>query len=325
MQFGIIGTNFISDRFARALSRTASGCAAVYSRRAETGEAFAAKHGINKVFTALDAFLSSSIDAVYIASPNALHKEQAISALRAGKHVLVEKPAAPSLREWEQIRHVADRAGKTVMEAMRPVHAAAWQTVRELLPRLGTLRSVTLDFCQYSSRYDAFRAGQVMNAFDPSLSNAALLDIGIYPLAVAAMLFGMPGEVYGRSVRLSGGFEGGGAVLLSYPGFTVSVTYSKIASSLTPSVFLGEDGGLTVDKVSEPHLARLFPRGKEAEEYRLLPADMPDNMHEEIRAFEAAVAGKGCDEAWRISDITLSIMDEIRRQNGIVFPSDAKM
>lgn len=324
MEFGIIGTNFISDRFVQALSRTSSRAVAVYSRRSQTGHAFADKYGIGAVFTDIDSFLAAPFDAVYIASPNALHKPQAIRSLRAGKHVLLEKPAAPSLREWEEIKKTATLAGKTVMEAMRPTHAAAWQKIRSLLPRLGTLRSVTLDFCQYSSRYDAFRAGEMLNTFDPALSNAALLDIGIYPLAVAAMLFGGPNEVYGRSVRLANGFEGSGAALLSYPTFTVSVTYSKIAASLAPSVFLGEDGGVTVDKVSEPHTVRFFPRKGESEEYLLLPSDMPDNMHEEILDFEKAVKSGNCGDAWRVSDLTLSMLDEIRRQNGILFPSDAE-
>ena len=115
MTFGVIGTNFISDWFMAALPFANSEASAVYSRKKETGDAFASRHGIPLVFDDLDAFLSSdAFDAVYIASPNFLHESQAVRALRAGKHVIADKPLTTSLEELDIIEREAKNRGKTV-------------------------------------------------------------------------------------------------------------------------------------------------------------------------------------------------------------------
>ena len=153
MTFGIVGTNFISDWFVSALPFANAQAVAVYSRKKETGEAFASRHGIALVFDDLDEFLASSaFDAVYIASPNFLHETQSVRALEAGKHVLVEKPAAPSLSAYLRMCRAAKKNGRVLMEAMRPVHDSLLKTVKENLFRIGRLRSAHLEFCQYSYR-----------------------------------------------------------------------------------------------------------------------------------------------------------------------------
>ena len=325
MRFGIIGTNYISDRFLAALPFAEAKATAIYSRKKETGDAFAQRHGIPLVFTSLDAFFSSdAFDAVYIASPNACHKSQAIAAMRAGKHVLCEKPIAPSLREYEEMKATADACGCVLTEAMRPVFDGGWQAIRESIGRLGKLRKVHLDFCQYSGRYDAFLSGTVLNAFNPALSNAALLDIGVYPIAVLAMLFGMPSSVKSTSLTLENGFEGGGTAVLGYDGFEAVVTYSKVCDSVAPSFILGEGGGIVIDKVSEPREASLKLRGQDAVPIPLRRFDAPDNMFEEVCAFCRLVESGDREGTSEISRITLSVMDAIRQQNGILFPSDAE-
>ena len=95
IKLGIIGTNFVSDWLCESIDLT-EGIVnhAVYSRTAEKGGEFAEKHGIATVYTDMEEFLSSDIEAVYIASPNFLHYPYAKNAILHGKHVLLEKPAA---------------------------------------------------------------------------------------------------------------------------------------------------------------------------------------------------------------------------------------
>lgn len=98
MRFGVIGTNFISQEFVQA-GQTLDGFVlrALYSRRLETAAAFADRFGGAECLTTLDDLAEHpEIDAVYIASPNALHAPQAERMLRAGKHVFLEKPACPN-------------------------------------------------------------------------------------------------------------------------------------------------------------------------------------------------------------------------------------
>ena len=95
IKIGIIGTNFISDDFCNAAVKVPGAVLrAVYSRKEETGAAFAERHSIPEVFTDYKKFLSSDIDAVYVASPNFIHCSQTIMALEHKKHVLCEKVMA---------------------------------------------------------------------------------------------------------------------------------------------------------------------------------------------------------------------------------------
>ena len=171
VRFGIIGTNFITDRFI-AGGKLCEGFAvrAVYSRTMEKARKFAAKYGVEQVYDRLEDLAESrEIDAVYIASPNYCHAGQAAQMLRAGKHVLVEKPATANAREWEELCRIARENNVILLEAMRTVFLPEYKAIRENLPKLGTIRRATLSYCQYSSRYDKFKNGIIENAFRPEL------------------------------------------------------------------------------------------------------------------------------------------------------------
>ena len=323
MNFGIIGTNFISDWFVSALPFAKAQATAVFSRKKETGALFASRHAIPLVYDDLDAFLASdAFDAVYVASPNFLHESHAIRALRAGKHVLCEKPAAPSLAGYLRMCEVAKEEGHTLMEAMRTVHDSLWERVKDALPRIGRVRSAHLEFCQYSSRYDKHLAGEYTNTFNPALSNAALLDIGIYPIEAAVWLFGAPKGVLGKSVLLENGFEASGNAVLAYEGHTVSISYSKVADSLLPSTILGEKGGITVDKTVMPTKACLRLRSGEEAVFERDASDAPNNMHEETRDFIRAVRAGVILPFFETTRAALSVCDALRTAAGVRFPSD---
>ena len=173
IKIGIIGTNFISDDFCNAAVKVPGAVLrAVYSRKEETGAAFAERHSNPEVFTDYKKFLSSDIDAVYVASPNFIHCSQTIMALEHKKHVLCEKVMAVNEKEVRSMIDCARRNQVVLLEAMRPDFDPAFDIVEQNLNRIGRLRRATFEFCQYSSRYDKFREGIVMNAFDPTLGNA---------------------------------------------------------------------------------------------------------------------------------------------------------
>ena len=318
MKLGIIGTNFISDRLCEA-ARLVSGVevAAVFSRAQETGDAFAARHGIEKVYTGYgELLMDGDIDAVYVASPTICHAPQAIKAMHAGKHVLCEKMMAATLPEMRLMRRVAREQGVVLLEAMRPAHDPAYDMIIDSLPRLGKIRRATLEFCQYSSRYDRFKAGELTNAFDPKLKNSALADIGIYPLHVAVRLFGAPDTAQGASVFMDNGFEGAGSITLGYRDKTVNIVYSKISDSVNPSVIEGELGSLLINKISAPTELTLKLRGCDAER---LPLEAPtNNMIYELAAFRDMVAGeRSADEYLELTEQAQVIVDGIYRTAGI--------
>ncbi len=317
---GIIGTNFVSEWLVEAVSEVEGITAhAVYSRTAEKGGAFAEKYGIPNVFTSLEALLASDIDAVYIASPNCCHGSQAVAAAKSGKHILCEKPIAANAPELERMICAAKENGVVLLEAMRPAFDPAYDAIRSALSEIGTVRRAAFEYCQYSSRYTRYREGEVLRAFDPSYANAAIMDIGVYPLHVCLRLFGEPtGDIFSRSTLLPNGFEGSGEVILPYGDMTATVSYAKTFDSVNPSVIHGEDGAIVIDKLSCPRVVTLKKRG--GEERHLEFPWHENNMVYELREFISLVEESDADNRHlAFSRLEMKLIDRIREQNGISF------
>lgn len=325
IKIGIIGTNFISDDFCNAAIKVPGAVLrAVYSRKVETGAAFAERHSIPEVFTDYKKFLSSDIDAVYVASPNFIHCSQTIMALEHKKHVLCEKVMAVNEAEVRSMIDCARRNQVVLLEAMRPDFDPAFDIVEQNLNRIGRLRRATFEFCQYSSRYDKFREGIVMNAFDPTLGNAAVMDIGVYCIHSLVRLFGMPQEIQAFSTKLSNDFDGSGIVLMKYETMIAEAVYSKISVSVNPSVIQGEDGSILIDYISKPEKiclqlregARDTLEGAGREILPFIPAD--NNMIYEIQEFIKLISENNIDHKYlQYSLDTIRVIDEVRRQTCI--------
>ena len=327
LKIGMIGTNFISDDFCEAAAQVPGAeLFAVYSRKQETGDAFAAKHNIPRVYTDYDEFLDSGLDAVYVASPNFAHCSQTLKALDHKKHVLCEKVMAVNEQEVRSMIDCARQNNVVLLEAMRPDFDPAYDLIEQNLPRIGKLRRATFEFCQYSSRYDSFREGIIQNAFNPELGNAAVMDIGVYCIHSLVRLFGAPKNVKAFSTKLSNGFDGSGIVLLEYEDMTAEAVYSKIAVSVNPSVLQGEDGSIMIDYISKPESVSLRLResardtlaGGTIEKLPYTPAK--NNMIFEIQEFLKLIEKKEVDHKYlKYSLGTIRVLDEVRRQTGIRF------
>lgn len=327
LKIGMIGTNFISDDFCEAAARVPGAeLYAVYSRKQETGDAFAAKHGIPRVYTDYDAFLDSGLDAVYVASPNFAHCSQTLKALNHKKHVLCEKVMAVNEQEVHSMIDCARKNKVILLEAMRPDFDPAYDLIEKNLPRIGKLRRASFEFCQYSSRYDSFREGVIQNAFNPELGNAAVMDIGVYCIHSLVRLFGAPKNIKALSTKLSNGFDGSGIVLMEYEDMTAEAVYSKIAVSVNPSVLQGEDGSIMIDYISKPETIRLRLREGsrdtlEGGKFEKLPyTPVKNNMIFEIQEFLKLVENKEVEHKYlQYSLDTIRVLDEVKRQTGIRF------
>lgn len=330
----MVGTNFITDWvIAGARQDDRFELTAVYSRTQETADAFARKHAIPHTFTDLEEMASSPlIDAVYIASPNFLHARQSILCMRHGKHVLCEKPLASNAREVREMIATASENKVTLMEAMKPTLTPNFRSVRENLHRLGDVRRYFSCYCQYSSRYDKYKQGIILNAFDPKMSNGAMMDIGIYTLYPLIVLFGKPKHVEASGILLSSGVDGQGAVNLLYDGMNATILYSKIVDSVLPTEIQGEDGNILLDRINIIRSVTYSPRvrassGKgvsAAPEDISYPTDKDEYFYE-VEEFINLIEQNRPESAvnsWTNSLATIEIIDEIRRQQGIVYPAD---
>jgi len=242
MRFGIIGTNWITDRFLNAAKHHPEfSIGAVYSRTMERGKEFAEKYGVKHVYTDLEEmYQSGNIDAVYIASPNKLHAPQSILAMQNGIHVLCEKPAVTSVEEMEEVIATAKKYNTTFMEAMKSTVTPTFLNVKKNLDKIGTLRRIVFHYNQYSSRYDKLKEGIVENAFKPELGNGAHMDLGVYCIAPLLHLVGEPKSVLKNNYLLYTGAEGMGSMILNYDSFEAVLMYSKIMDSFLPSEIQGE-------------------------------------------------------------------------------------
>lgn len=334
IRFGVIGTNFITDWvIAGARQDERFELAAVYSRTQETADAFAAKHHIPHTFTSLEEMAQSPlIDAVYIASPNFLHASQSILCMKHGKHVLCEKPFASNAREAEEMIAASRQYNVTLMEAMKPTLTPNFRAVRDQLHRLGTIRRYFSCYCQYSSRYDKFKEGIVLNAFKPELSNGAMMDIGIYTLYPMVVLFGRPKKVEATGIVLSSGADGQGAVNFLYDDMNATILYSKIANSSLPTEIQGEEGNINMDRVNIIGKVTYYPRlsAEAGKTVMPVPQDISavtdkDEYYYEVAEFIDLIASGKRESAINSHEnslITLEIIDEVRRQLGIVYPAD---
>ena len=337
VRFGVVGTNFITDWvIAGARQDERFELVAVYSRTRERANEFAAKHGIPYTFTSLEEMAESPlIDAVYIASPNFLHASQSILCMSCGKHVLCEKPLASNAREVQAMIEASRKYNVTLMEAMKPTLTPNFRVLRENLGRAGVIRRYFSCYCQYSSRYDKFKEGIVLNAFKPELSNGAMMDIGIYTVYPMVVLFGRPKKIDASGIVLSSGADGQGAVNFLYEGMNATVLYSKIANSSLPTEIQGEDGNLTLDRINiirkvtfTPRLAPAMGKGPEPVPENLTAVTDKDEYYYEVAEFmDLVLSGRreSLVNSHEHSLITLEIIDEVRRQLGIVYPADRSL
>lgn len=313
LKVGIVGTSFISEWFIAAARGTDVRIepTAVYSRTGERAQEFASQHGLRQAFSDYDLMLDS-VDAIYVASPTIAHFPQALAAVQAGKHVLVEKTMTVSVSQAEELFAAGEAEGVVVMEATRNLHTPVHQLIRDSLDKLGTLRYAHFEKLQYSSRYDRFRSGEVINAFDPSLGNSALADIGVYCLQPAIDLFGLPAENTGYSVRLSNGFEAAGSIQCDYGSMIVDIVYSKIVSGPGPSTIIGEDASLSINDLAEPSRVVLTERGGRSTILVDVDEVKPvDTMHYELMDFVDQVETGQVNSRWRdVSIWSRRIMDE---------------
>ena len=326
VRFGVVGTNFITDWvIAGAREDERFELMGVCSRSEETARPFAAKHNIPHLFTSLEAMAESPlIDAIYIASPNALHAPQSILCMQRGKHVLCEKPFASNVSEVRQMIKTAQSNNVVLMEAMKPTLTPGFRAVQKAIPQIGVVRQYFSCYCQYSSRYDKLKEGIVLNTFSPTLSNGAIMDIGIYTIYPMVVLFGRPKTIQATGVRLFSGVDGHGNVCFNYEnGLNATILYSKISNSQLPTEIQGEDGIITLDRINIISEATLTPRNGLTQ--RIIPQADHNEYYYEVAEFIDLIQSdrkESENNSLENSLITIEIIDEIRRQLGVVFPAD---
>lgn len=327
VRIGVVGTNWITERLLEAANAVEDfKLTAVYSRTNEKAEEFANKYGLTKRFTNLEEMAASvDIDAVYIATPNSLHAEQAILFLQNGKHVLCEKPLAANATEVKRMIQAAKGHHVLLMEAMKSTFLPNFKVIQDHLHKIGPVRRYFASYCQYSSRYDKYKEGIVLNAFKPEFANGSLMDLGVYCLHPLISLFGEPKEVKATAIMLDSGVDGEGNVLLKYDDKDAVVMYSKITNSYLPSEIQGEKGSMIIDKIHTPEKVEIHYNDGTVES--LTVDQSHPAMYYEVKEFIKLInQGKteSTTNSYDNSYITMKVLDKVRDEIGLVYPNDQK-
>lgn len=329
IHLGIIGTNWITHQFVEAAIATKEyQLTAVYSRKLATAEEFASHYqGEVQCATDLAEFLGlPQLDAIYIASPNSLHFEQAKEAILAKKHVIVEKPAFSTPQEMKAIIQLAKENNVCFFEAARNIHEDNFKKIAEMLPDNKEIIGANFSYMKYSSRYDAVLAGEEPNIFSLKFSGGSLADLGVYPVYAAVAWFGMPKTVHHFARKIATGVDGIGTAILRYENFDVTIQHGKIGDSFLPSEIYTTKETLVLSSVNSISHVTIHQRTEpKVEEITLHVEENP--MVEEARDFAAIINHPVEQQAayQKLLDLAENVnqlLYEMRKQVDVVYAAD---
>lgn len=326
MKLGIIGSGMIVRHFLPQLSEIEKLeiCSLLSTTRSlPKAEELAAQYHIDFVTDSFDDFISSGIDTVYVAVPNYLHYEYTRKVLEKGLNAIVEKPMVCNLREAEELRDIAVREHCFLFEAITTLYMGNYQKIAEWLPRIGTVKIVTAEYSQYSSRYNAFRNGEVLPAFDNTKAGGALMDLNVYNIHYVAGLFGKPKSLHYHA-NVERNIDTSGVLVMDYDGFTAICVGAKDSQGTRGCQIQGTDGiirtDLAANLVGKTYLNLYDGTSEEFDDGNIMKRAIV-----EFNAFIDAIERNDHDFCLKMlekSIVVADIMTQARKCAGVVFPAD---
>ena len=342
LRWGILGTGNIARQFAAGVRACRRGVLwAVGSRSEESARAFADANGVRAAHGSYDALIANpSVDAVYLSLPNSMHHAWTIKALRAGKHVLCEKPIAVTAPQAEEMFDAAAAGGRVLMEAFmyrtHPLTLAVAAAVGR--GEIGELKLIRTSFCFRTSRVrDNIR-------FNPELAGGALMDVGCYCVNFARFFAGVePAAVHAVGRLHPGGVDEEAAGTLCFPatparpgGVLATFTCGMGVQADNTAYLCGTEGYIEVPVPWKPPADRAVyvvsggvppkmdnrpgaPSGPAPRDVRVVPAGG------ELYALEAdhfadVVLGGATPRVSRDDSVgNMRVLDELRRQVGLSY------
>lgn len=320
IKYSVIGTSWITKSFIEGAELVEElSLDGVCSRSREKGESFKAEVGAKRVFTSIEELAESDTELVYVASPNVCHYEQCKALLKNKKHIICEKPVTITAEEFRELCGLAEANGVVYFEAIMYMHAPARRILKNAVEKLGNIKSANIDFSQLSSKYPALLRGENPNIFNPEMKTGALNDLGIYCVYPVVDIFGMPEKITAFQSFLSTGADGCGSAALEYGDKIVSITYSKVGQSRSPSQIMGDEGTITIGSISKVDDIYFYNNSGEKE---ALVAEMPKKilMGNEAKAavdfiLNPEKTSEFLKECHRMNEKVLLCMEKMRVKN----------
>ncbi len=323
IRWGILGTGQIARQFAAGLKVLPDAeLTAVGSRTTERAIEFGNRFNVPRRHGNYEGAANDpAVDVVYVATPHSCHKENTLLALAAGKAVLCEKPFAINAAEAGEVIRFARQRKLFLMEAMWTRFFPLMAKVRELL-RSGALGEARLLMADFGFRAEFQEEGRL---FDPAYGGGALLDVGVYPVSLASMIFGPPTRITSLAHLGRTGVDEESAMILAHPNGPLAVLTSAIRTD-TPqeAILLGTAGRVRIHRPWWRPITLTLSRegcGDETLEFPLIG----NGYHYEAAEVMACLHRGNLESETMSLDETLAIMktlDAIRAQWGLKYPME---
>lgn len=321
MKIGILGTGMMAGLLMPVIKKLNFEYVAVLGRREseEKVRTLCRENGLDEYFLDYEELLGSDVDTIYVALPNDLHWEFARKALTHGKHVIIEKPVTASLAQLQDLIGTAGKQGKMIFEAMTIHYLPAYRSLKEHLHRIGDIKLMTVNYSKYSSRYDAFRAGQILPAFDPKRAGGAMMDLNVYNVHGAVGLFGKPEKV-NYEANIERGIDTSGVLTMDYGTFKVCAAAAKDSNAPAACVIQGTEGCILISgPLSQMDRYQIVDNQGNMTEYR--PDSQESRLYHEFVEFQRMIREHDRAGEKEMLDISLTaagVLEEARRRAGII-------
>ena len=235
----------------------------------------------------------------------------------------VEKPMACTAAQTEELAALARRKKVFLFEAMTTQYLENYNKIRELLPRIGRVKLVQCNFSQYSSRYDAFCAGETPVSFDPECAGGALMDLNVYNISYIVGLFGEPNQVH-YLPNMERGIDTSGILTMEYNSFKAVSMAAKDCGAPARYAIQGTKGYILQKSTANWCGGVTFHPNQGKEEHFNLNGGRP-RQAAEFHAFARAIEGGDQELCSRMLDTSVAVsrvLETARRDAGIRFTTD---
>jgi predicted dehydrogenase len=322
IRWGVVGPGAIATGFADAMRQVdGATIVAVASRSAERAEAFGVRFAIPTRYGDYDSLAADpAVDVVYVATPQSSHEPDTLNLLRAGKHVLCEKPFALNARQATRMIAEARMRGLFLMEAIWSRCLPTYRTLVDVIAegRIGEPLLVEGDF--------GFRRPFEPDhrLFDLALGGGALLDLGIYPIQLCSLVLGSPEHVTADGVVGETGVDEVVAAILRYPGSRMGIVKAAIRVGMSCTARIsGTDGWIDLPLLM--HCPNFLTVTTSAGAERIDGSYEGNGLRFEIDEVNRCLSQGLLESPTMPLDETLDLattLDAIRGQVGVVYPGE---
>ena len=321
IKWGILGTGWIANKFAKDFQFVKNGkILAVASRSKEKAVNFSKNYGIERAYDSYEKLVQDEdIDSVYITSPHNAHFENVILCLNNKKAVLCEKPIAVNIEQLSLMIEAAKKNNVFLMEAMWTYFLPAIIKAKEWITKgmIGDVEIIKAEF-GYKSNY-----GPLHRLFNPDLAGGALLDIGIYPIALSTLITGEePERITSESIIGATGVDNSNAITLKYRNGIIAQLSSSLTADLKNDAYIfGTDGYIHIPKFWMTKKVVLYKKNEIAEVFENdYPALGLNYETDEVNNLLLQNKKESPMMPLNTSLTLIKIMDAIRRQANFKYP-----